>query len=136
MDVFSKAQRSAVMAKVRGKDTTPEKTVRSLLHRLGFRFRLHRRDLPGKPDIVMPGRRTVVFVHGCFWHQHRNCPSADRPASHRAYWNKKLDRNVMRDAVNRGALTRLGWKVIVVWECRIKDTGKLTARLLHLIRSL
>ena len=133
MDVFSKAQRSAVMARVRSKDTKPEKIVRSLLHRLGFRFRLHRADLPGTPDIVMPGRGIVVFVHGCFWHQHARCASANRPASNRVYWNNKLDRNRTRDAANKRALRRLGWKVVVVWECQIKNIDRLSGQLLRLI---
>lgn len=136
MDVFSKAQRSAVMARVRSKDTAPEKVTRSLLHRLGFRFRLHRADLPGTPDIVMPGRGAVVCVHGCFWHQHRNCPSAARPASNRTYWDKKLDGNRRRDAANRRALTRLGWKVFVVWECQTKNTDRLSMRLQRLMRGI
>ena len=132
MDVYSKAQRSATMARVRGKDTAPEKAVRSLLHRLGFRFRLHRSDLPGTPDIVMPGRGIVILVHGCFWHQHPNCPHATRPTSNCAYWNAKLDRNVVRDADNQRALKRLGWKVAVIWECQLKDIDRLVRRLTRL----
>ena len=120
------------MARVRGKDTTLEKAVRSLLHRLGFRFRLHRTDLPGTPDIVMPGRRTVLFVHGCFWHQHTNCPSAKRPASNRVYWNRKLDRNMRRDSANKRALKKLDWKVIIVWECQTKNVATLRGRLRRL----
>ena len=120
------------MARVRGKDTTLEKAVRSLLHRLGFRFRLHRTDLPGTPDIVMPGRRTVLFVHGCFWHQHTNCPSAKRPASNRVYWNRKLDRNMLRDSANKRALKKLDWKVIIVWECQTKNVATLRGRLRRL----
>lgn len=135
MDVFSKEQRSAVMARVRSKNTGPEKAVRSLLHRLGFRFRLHRSDLPGTPDIVMPGRGIVIFVHGCFWHQHNNCPSAARPASNQPYWNRKLDRNKVRDVFNQRALKRAGWKVIVVWECQVTDLENLSRRLLRLARS-
>jgi DNA mismatch endonuclease, patch repair protein len=135
VDVFSKAQRSAVMARVRGKNTTPEKAVRSLLHRLGFRFRLHRTDLPGTPDIVMPGRRTALFVHGCFWHQHANCRSAKRPAGNRVYWNRKLDRNMLRDGANKRALKKLGWKVIIVWECQTKHAAKLRSRLRRLTGS-
>lgn len=131
MDVFSKAQRSAVMARVRSKNTGPEKLVRSLLHRLGFRFRLHRSDLPGTPDIVMPGRGIAVFVHGCFWHQHNNCPLAARPASNRTYWDNKLDRNRTRDISNQRALKQLGWKVVVVWECQTKHTDRLTRQLLR-----
>ena len=120
------------MARVRGKDTTLEKAVRSLLHRLGFRFRLHRTDLPGTPDIVMPGRRTVLFVHGCFWHQHTHCPSAKRPAGNRVYWNRKLDRNMRRDSANKRALKKLDWKVIIVWECQTKNVATLRGRLRRL----
>lgn len=120
------------MARVRGKDTALEKAVRSLLHRLGFRFRLHRTDLPGTPDIVMPGRRTVLFVHGCFWHQHTNCPSAKRPASNRVYWDRKLDRNMLRDSANKRALKKLDWKVIIVWECQTKNVATLRGRLRRL----
>jgi len=133
MDVFSKDQRSAVMSRVRSKDTDPEKSVRSLLHRLGFRFRLHQSDLPGKPDIVLPGRGIVIFVHGCFWHQHKNCLSASRPASNREYWDGKLEKNKIRDSSNQRALRRLGWKVVVVWECQIRNKDRLTRRLLRLL---
>lgn len=129
MDVFSRAQRSIIMARVKSRDTGPEKTARSLLFRLGYRFRLHRRDLPGAPDIVLPGRRTVVFVHGCFWHQHRGCAQSERPTSNREYWNAKLDRNVARDAANRRRLVKLGWKVIVIWGCQLKKPDALARRL-------
>ena len=129
MDVFSKEKRSAIMARVRSVDTTPEIAVRSLLHRMGYRFRLHRKDLPGKPDIVMPGRRTVIFVHGCFWHQHTNCTAAARPTSNCDYWNAKLDRNIVRDAGCQKQLRSLGWKVIVVWECEVRNLSRLEKRL-------
>jgi len=131
MDVFSTQKRSAVMARVRAKNTAPERSVRSLLHGLGYRFRLHRRDLPGTPDLILPRWRTVVFVHGCFWHQHPGCKGADRPTSNRPYWDKKLDRNVVRDTLNRRLLENLGWKVIIVWECQTKDADKLTKRLVR-----
>ncbi len=117
------------MARVRSKDTGPERTVRSLLHRLGYRFRLHRRDLPGVPDLTLPKYRTVVFVHGCFWLQHKGCKAAERPASNRAYWDAKLDRNATRDAVNGKRLRALGWRVAVVWECQLKQPDRLAARL-------
>ena len=108
------------MARVKGKDTGPEKTVRSALHRLGYRFRLHRKDLPGKPDIVLPRRRAVIFVHGCFWHGHPGCPRAARPTANADYWNAKIDANIDRDRRARNRLRRLGWRVMVVWECRIR----------------
>jgi DNA mismatch endonuclease (patch repair protein) len=126
-DVFSSSQRSAVMARVRGKDTAPEKAVRSLLHRLGYRFRLHRTDLPGTPDITLPGRRAVILVHGCFWHQHMGCKHAARPASNREYWDTKLNSNMARDTTNIRSLKKLGWKVLVVWECRVNKPDRLSA---------
>jgi DNA mismatch endonuclease (patch repair protein) len=111
-------QRRRTMAGVHSEDTTPERIVRRLLHGLGLRFRLHRRELPGAPDIVLPGRKTVIFVHGCFWHQHA-CPrGARRPATNAGYWRRKLDRNQARDQVVRRRLQRLGWRVLVVWECQ------------------
>lgn len=128
-DVFDPAQRSRIMARVRDRDTTPEKAVRSLLHRLGYRFRLHRKDLPGKPDIVLPKHRAVILVHGCFWHQHPGCKAAKRPASNTEYWTRKLDRNVVRDEHNLAQLAYLGWRVLVVWECELRDADRLQARL-------
>lgn len=118
MDVYDKTKRSAVMRCVKGRDTRPELVVRRLLHRLGYRFRLQRKDLPGKPDIVLPKWRAVIFVHGCFWHQHE-CPKATRPTSNAAFWNEKLDRNVKRDAENVQRLQEAGWRVFVAWECLI-----------------
>lgn len=108
------------MRRVHSTDTTPERRVRSFLHKLGFRFRLHRKDLPGKPDIVLPGRRTVIFVHGCFWHCHRSCPRATIPASRQEYWRPKFERTIARDRENQEELRRQGWNVIVVWECETK----------------
>ncbi|MDW8391873.1 MAG: DNA mismatch endonuclease Vsr [Oscillochloridaceae bacterium] len=128
-DVFTPEERSRVMAKVRGQDTNPEKIVRSLIHRMGYRFRLHVKDLPGKPDIVLPRHRKVVFVHGCFWHQHPGCEHAARPGSNTEYWNKKLDRNVMRDREHLERLLYLGWKVLIVWECELKDLDQLVEKL-------
>ena len=125
MDVYDKTTRSSVMRSVKSKNTGAEMVVRRLLHAAGFRYRLHRKDLPGKPDIVFPGRRKVIFVHGCFWHQHPNCHFADRPASNVNYWNTKLDRNVTRDTQNIAALKEQGWNVYVVWECKVRDTSQL-----------
>lgn len=123
------------MARVRSKDTGPERAVRSLLHRLGYRFRLHRRELPGVPDLTLPKYRTVVFVHGCFWHQHKGCKAAERPASNCEYWDAKLDRNLSRDAENKKRLKALGWKVVVVWECQLRNPERLSERLHQLLRS-
>ena len=105
------------MARIRSKNTKPELIVRSLLHRMGYRFRLHRADLPGHPDIVMPKYRTVIFVHGCFWHQHKGCREGVIPKTKRRYWGPKLTRNVFRDKGHIHALRELGWRVVVVWEC-------------------
>jgi DNA mismatch endonuclease, patch repair protein len=120
-DVFDAEKRSAVMRAVKSKDTTPEMKVRRLLHRAGYRFRLHRADLPGKPDIVFPSKRAAIFVHGCFWHQHPGCHYADRPSSNNPYWNKKLNRNVERDKAHVAALKEQGWKVLTLWECEIRN---------------
>ncbi len=133
-DVFDKSQRSRIMAKVRSKNTTPEIVVRSLLHRLGFRFRLHRKDLPGKPDIILPKYKTAIFVHGCFWHQHPGCKAAHRPTSNTDYWNRKLDRNMVRDDNNIAHLEYAGWRVVVIWECETRDIEELSRRLSALLR--
>ncbi|MDQ3917006.1 MAG: very short patch repair endonuclease, partial [Acidobacteriota bacterium] len=108
------------MARVKGRDTKPEKIVRSLLHALGYRFRLHRKDLPGRPDIVLPKHKKVVYVHGCFWHGHPSCPRAARPTSNVAFWNKKIDGNVARDAAAQRAIKGLGWGHLVVWQCETR----------------
>lgn len=120
MDVYDAEKRSAVMRAVKSKNTTPELLVRRLLHRAGYRYRLHRNDLPGKPDIVFPGKRAAIFIHGCFWHQHPGCRHADRPSSNNSYWNKKLNRNVERDKAHIAALKESGWKVLTIWECETR----------------
>ncbi|HEX2817352.1 MAG TPA: DNA mismatch endonuclease Vsr [Phenylobacterium sp.] len=132
-DVFSHEKRSAVMRRVKGKDTTPELAVRKALTRLGARYRLHRKDLPGKPDIVLPGRRLALFVHGCFWHGHDCARGARVPKQNRDYWVGKVGRNRARDVASREALTALGWRVETVWECDLKDAAALTSRLKRLL---
>lgn len=122
-DRFDKATRSRIMAAIRGANTAPELAVRKHLHALGLRFRIHRRDLPGRPDIVLPKYRTVVFVHGCFWHRHRDCPMAVLPATNRRFWRTKLEGNRRRDLRNVRALRRAGWKVVTVWQCGITASG-------------
>lgn len=117
-------QRSRNMAAVKNKNTAPEIVVRRTLHRLGYRFRLHGRDLPGSPDIVLPRHRTAVFVHGCFWHGH-NCPRGARPATRTEFWNAKLDHNLERDRKNAELLKSLDWRVLVIWECETKNHQKL-----------
>jgi DNA mismatch endonuclease (patch repair protein) len=134
-DVFTPAQRSAVMRRVKGKDTSPELKVRRLLHRLGARFRLHRKDLPGAPDIVLPGRKLAIFVHGCFWHGHDCQRGARVPKQNRDYWLGKVARNRARDEESRAALSAAGWRVETVWECELKDTAALEAKMRVLLVS-
>jgi DNA mismatch endonuclease (patch repair protein) len=128
-DVFTKDKRSWIMSRVKGRDTKPEILVRSLVHRMGFRFRLHRRDLPGKPDIVLPRHKKVIFVHGCFWHGHKQCSRSKRPTTNERFWNKKLDGNIERDKRFRRKLHRMGWKVVVVWQCETRNPEKLLQKL-------
>ena len=117
------------MSRIRSKDTTPEKTVRSLLHRMGYRFRLHRNGLPGKPDIVLRKYRTVIFVHGCFWHRHEGCKGCTTPKTNIGFWQDKFSKNVERDRQAQAALREDGWRVLVVWECEVKDLNVLAERL-------
>jgi len=128
-DKFTPLERSQMMTKVKSKDTKPEKKVRSLLHSMGYRFRLHRKDLPGKPDIVLPKFRKVIFVHGCFWHGHPGCRRASRPADNADFWNVKLDSNLRRDAEVIQRIEAAGWKPLVIWQCEIRDTEVLRLRL-------
>lgn len=125
MDSISPEKRSWVMAQVRGRDTKPEKAVRSLLHRMGYRFRLQRKNLPGKPDIVLPKYHTAIFVHGCYWHRH-NCPNGQRlPKSRLDFWLPKLESNRKRDIKNQDLLRDRGWHVLVIWECQLQDISAL-----------
>jgi DNA mismatch endonuclease (patch repair protein) len=132
-DVLSPERRSWNMSRIRGSDTRPEMQVRSALHRAGFRFRLHRKDLPGRPDIVLPKYKTVVFVHGCFWHRHPRCRWAYEPKSRTVFWNEKFRRNVERDRRNASELRRLGWRVVTVWECEAAAPATWINRILRLI---
>lgn len=125
--------RSENMRRIRSKDTTPEMTVRRLLHGLGYRYRLHRKDIPGKPDIVIAGRRKAIFIHGCFWHQHSACREGRPPKSNDMYWRPKLERNQQRDRQNLEALTALGWTVMVVWECEVESDSGLPERLVRFL---
>lgn len=130
MDSLTPEQRSERMSRVRGKNTKPELVVRSLVHGLGYRFRLHRRDLPGCPDLVFPARRKVICVHGCFWHQHSdpNCKLARMPKSRLEFWGGKLSANRERDMSKMAELKALGWDALVIWECEIKDKDALASR--------
>ena len=129
MDTISKAARSVLMAKIRSRDSKPERTLRSAMHLAGLRFRLHRAGLPGTPDIVLPATQIAIFVHGCFWHQHPGCKLASSPRSNTDYWLPKLQRNVRRDRRVAYALRRLGWAVLTVWECQIRKEASLAAAL-------
>lgn len=129
MDRIDRQRRSWNMSRIKSKDTRPEKQVRSALHAMGYRFRLHRSKLPGRPDIVLPKYRTVVFVHGCFWHRHRGCKFAYMPKSRVGFWKKKFDENVVRDRTVTRLLRRSGWAVITIWECEVADLSRVAQRL-------
>lgn len=120
--------RSEMMAAIRSKNTEPEMLVRRLVHGMGYRYRLHRPDLPGKPDLVFPSKRKIIFVHGCFWHQH-GCILSHLPKSNASYWVPKLERNRSRDVHNRRKLRKQGWRILVIWECRLRDRDRLKRRL-------
>jgi DNA mismatch endonuclease (patch repair protein) len=134
MDTLSKSQRSALMSRIHSKDTRPELIVRTLMHRLGYRFRLHRRDLPGRPDIVLPAHGKVILVHGCFWHGH-GCHLSSNPKSNQSYWNPKIARNRARDRENLAALKSSGWEVLELWECEIVRNELLADELLHFMNN-
>lgn len=129
MDSLSEERRSWNMSRIRGKNTSPEVAVRSLLHHLGYRFRIHVSDLPGTPDIVLPRYRTIVFVHGCFWHRHAGCRKAYTPKSRSEFWTKKFQDNIARDRHVSRALRKLGWHILTVWECELIDTQLLVQRI-------
>lgn len=124
-DIFSKDKRSRIMSKISGKETKPEILIRKFLFSKGFRFRKNDKKLLGKPDIVLPKYKTIIFVHGCFWHQHKGCRKANRPTSNTEFWNIKLDKNVKRDKENIKLLKRSGWKIIIIWECELKNAERI-----------
>lgn len=137
MDTLNPVERSALMSRIRGKNTGPELAVRRLIHGLGYRFRLHRRDLPGTPDLVFPGRRRVIFVHGCFWHRHPDpgCRLARMPKSRQDYWGPKLEGNRARDLRKEAALAEAGWGVMTIWECELRDAASLENRIRTFLES-
>jgi DNA mismatch endonuclease (patch repair protein) len=135
MDVVDRATRSLMMAGIGSRNTAPERSVRRALHAAGFRFRLHRRDLPGSPDIVLPRHKAVVFVHGCFWHRHPGCRYATSPTTNSKFWKIKFSRNVERDRGQVRALRQLGWRVYTIWECQAKRPGPVS-RLLRRIKAM
>ncbi|KQU83238.1 endonuclease [Mesorhizobium sp. Root102] len=131
MDTLSTIERSERMARIHGRDTKPEMVVRRLLHGMGYRYRLHRGDLPGKPDIAFGKRKKAIFIHGCFWHRHDDptCRLARLPKSRLEFWEPKLSANAKRDTLNQEALKRLGWNVLVVWECELRQSEQLENKL-------
>ena len=133
-DVLTPEQRRFNMSRIRGRNTAPEMLVRRLLHRAGYRYRLHARELPGKPDLVFPSRRKVIFVHGCFWHGHRCRYGRVRPRTNADFWSAKLAGNVQRDRKVRSELTRAGWKALVMWECELRDQVRTLRRLRAFLR--
>ena len=134
MDIWSEKKRSEVMSKIRGENTKPEMILRSALFRKGYRFRVHKKDLPGKPDIVLPKYHLVIFVHGCFWHYHKKCNEGRIPSSNSKFWEEKLERNVKKDANNIKALKKENWKVFVIWECEIEKQFEKSIK--HLVKSI
>jgi DNA mismatch endonuclease (patch repair protein) len=133
VDVISSARRSQLMGRIRGKDTKPELIVRSAAHRLGYRFRLHVKGLPGSPDLIFPRRKLALFVHGCFWHRHKGCLNAYNPKSNVEFWKGKFKSNVARDRRVRGELERMGWRVAVIWECETANSDSLRKKLKELL---
>lgn len=133
MDKLSSEERSKLMAKVKSKNTKPELSVRKLIFSLGYRYRLHSTKLPGSPDLVFPGRKKVIFVHGCFWHRHEGCKHATTPQSKQEYWGAKFSRTIKRDASNLAELKSLGWDSLVIWECEIKDTENLAREIVKFL---
>lgn len=135
MDIVDHATRSRMMAGIRSRDTRPEMTVRKFLHARGYRFRLHRKDLPGRPDIVLPRFKTCIFIHGCFWHHHEGCKFATLPKTRADFWAEKLRGNVERDRRAQEALIRDGWRVLTIWECELKSPDAALAALLTKLES-
>lgn len=134
-DIKSRSQRSRNMSAIRGKDTKPEMIIRRYLHSCGYRFRLHRKDLPGKPDLVLPKYDLAIFVHGCFWHRHENCKYTTTPVNRSDFWTEKFSKNVERDRNNRGALLQEGWRVLIIWECGVKHLQENLSDLTRLIET-
>lgn len=132
MDTLDPERRKILMSHIGGKNTRPELVVRSLAHRLGYRFRLHRRDLPGTPDLVFPSRHAIIFVHGCFWHGH-NCRKGKLPKTNLPFWEKKISDNRARDERNLQELNLLGWKTLIVWECELRKTDNLISKIVRFL---
>jgi DNA mismatch endonuclease (patch repair protein) len=129
VDKLTPERRSDNMRQIRSKDTSPEMTVRRITHGMGYRYRLHAKHLPGKPDLIFPARKKIIFIHGCFWHGHGGCREGHVPKSRLDYWKPKLERNRLRDAANEQRLRDMGWTMLTLWECELRDTGSLQCRL-------
>lgn len=123
------------MSRISGGDTQPELIVRRLIHRMGFRFRLHVKSLPGKPDIVLPRHKKIVFVHGCFWHGHKGCPRSQQPTSHVEFWQSKISGNIARDDRNKAALENSGWQVLTIWSCETNRRDEIATKLMEFLKS-
>jgi len=134
-DIVNSSKRSEMMASIRSKNTRPEKIVRSWLHRNGYRFRIHRKDLPGSPDIVLAKYRTIILVNGCFWHRHNGCNMAHEPKSRAEWWNEKFQKTVNRDKSNVAELEKLNWHVCVVWECEVRS-GAFTEKIKEFMETI
>jgi len=132
-DLFSKEKRREIMQAIKGRDSKPEIKVRKVVHSLGFRFRLHRKDLPGTPDLVFPSRKLCIFIHGCFWHRHLGCARTSTPKTNKDFWLAKFHKNVIRDAQVKRQLEMKGWSVVIIWECETKNIDMLTEKLLHVL---
>lgn len=132
-DRLTPERRSENMRQIRSRDTAPEMAVRRLLHRLGYRYRLHVRELPGRPDLVFPSRRCVLMIHGCFWHGHQGCRESRMPSTNQQYWVPKLEKNYARDRDHLRALRRLGWRVIIIWECQTENLRRLERKLVRFL---
>ena len=136
MDIVDPRKRSEMMSRIKGRDTVPEVVVRRVAHRLGFRFRLYRKDLPGRPDLVFPRYRAVVFVHGCFWHRHEGCRYAYTPRTRVRFWMGKFSENMARDRRTAQALLTLGWRILIIWECETRDEVVVGERLQDYLRHM
>ncbi len=132
-DIYDPKKRSEIMGRVSATGTKPELLVRQVIHGLGYRFRLHGENLPGKPDIVFSRRRKVIFIHGCFWHGHKHCPKAKRPTTNSAFWEQKLSRNIERDQQNLNALKEAGWESLVIWECETRNRNRIETKVRHFL---
>jgi DNA mismatch endonuclease, patch repair protein len=135
-DFFTKAKRSEIMSKISGKETKSEIKVRKYLFAQGFRYRKNDKKLLGKPDIVLPKYKTIIFIHGCFWHHHENCPKSALPTTNKKFWENKIKKNVERDIFNQETLINLGWNIIVIWQCRIKNQTLFYKKMEKIVKQL